>query len=242
MTLPDTPIGEACGRAAVTCHLSRHRRGVRKPRGFTLVEVLLATTLLAAGLAIAFATLRASTAVSQRGEALSQRSERVRSVEGFLRRRIASALPIAFATDTETGSPIRFVGGPDRMRFVADLPDYLGRGGPHLHDVRVGELGGRNALAVSFALVVAGESVEDDPPRPPEPLVPDLTEARFRYRGMDAQNQLAAWSDTWDTPERLPLLVEIDIASSTGGVWPPLVIALPQGAADPNQNVGRPFR
>ncbi|MGH8031613.1 MAG: prepilin-type N-terminal cleavage/methylation domain-containing protein [Luteimonas sp.] len=216
--------------------------GRRRARGFTLIEVLLATTLLAAGLALAFATLRASTTVAQRGELLSQRSERVRSVEGFLRRRIASALPIAFANDTTTNTPQRFVGEPDRIRFVADLPDYLGRGGPHLHDVRIVDGDDGTALAVAFALVVGGQSVEENQPRPPEPLVPDLLEVSFRYRGMDAQNQLAEWTDRWETVERLPLLVEIGIVSTTGGRWPPLVIALPQGAADPNQSLGRPFR
>src|SRR3546814_10489987 len=73
-----------------------------------------------------------ATATAQRGEQLSQRSERMRAVEGFLRRRIASALPIGFATLPDTGEQLRFVGEPTRMRFVADLPDYLGRGGPHL--------------------------------------------------------------------------------------------------------------
>ena len=35
----------------------------RNVRGFTLIEVLLATVLLAAGLALAFATLRSATAM-----------------------------------------------------------------------------------------------------------------------------------------------------------------------------------
>src|SRR5690606_4961281 len=66
-------------------------------RGFTLIEVLLATTLLALGLALAFATLRAATATVERGEVIAARSERMRAVDGFLRRRLAQATPIAFA-------------------------------------------------------------------------------------------------------------------------------------------------
>ena len=44
--------------------------------GFTLIEVLAATVLLAAGLALGFATLRAATATAERGEAMAARTER----------------------------------------------------------------------------------------------------------------------------------------------------------------------
>ena len=203
-------------------------RGVRQAAGFTLIEVLLATVLLAAGLGLAFATLRASTATVERGEAMAARSERMRAVEGFLRRRLASAVSMGFASDPETGDVLRFVGEPDRMRFVADLPNYLGRGGPYLHDIAVLDDGRQPALAVAFSMVVAGETVQEASPRAPEPLVPDLTAARFRYRGVDAENGLGDWLDTWEAVDALPLQVSIELASASGGTWPPLVVALPQ--------------
>ena len=61
--------------------------------------------------------------------------------------------------------------------------------------------------------------------------MPDLREARFRYRGLDDQNQLGDWQDDWDTADRLPLQVRIDIQSADGMVWPTLVVALPQSAS-----------
>ena len=60
----------------------------RRSSGFTLIEVLLATVLLAAGLALGFATVRAAGATAQRGEAIAERNERIRAVSEFLRRRI----------------------------------------------------------------------------------------------------------------------------------------------------------
>jgi general secretion pathway protein J len=155
----------------------------------------------------------------------------MRVVEGFLRRRIASALPIGFAVDDTTGTPLRFIGEPDRMRFVADLPDYLGRGGPHLHDVAIVDDGDGARLVVSLSMVLAGEVVQERDPRAPEPLVPDLKDARFRYRGLDDQNALGEWTDRWETADRLPLQVRIDIQAADGIVWPPLVVALPQSAS-----------
>ncbi len=199
----------------------------RHAAGFTLIEVLLATVLLASGLALAFATLRSATAMAQRGELISQRNERMRAVEGFLRRRLASAQPIAFATDPDTLRSYRFLGEPRRMRFVADLPDYLGRGGPHLHDVTVVEEGAR--LAVAFSMVQAGQTVNEERPRPPETLAKELRSVRFLYRGLDAEGALGEWQPQWLTAESLPLQVSIDVETARGERWPPLVVALAQG-------------
>ncbi|WP_242112334.1 prepilin-type N-terminal cleavage/methylation domain-containing protein [Luteimonas aquatica] len=197
-------------------------------RGFTLIEVLVATMLLAAGLAVAFATVRAASATKQRGEAISEQNERMRAVEGFLRRRIASALVLGFAVDRTTGEQTRFSGAPDRMRFVADLPNYLGRGGPSLHDIRVVDDGGQAKLVISFAPVVGATVAEERPARPPEPMVPDLVAVKMRYRGLNADNQLGEWVEEWETPDRLPVQVSIDIESKAVGRWPRLVVALPQ--------------
>ena len=199
-------------------------------RGFTLIEILLATALLAAGLALGFATLRAATATVERGEQLAERTERMRAVEGFLRRRLASATPIGFGTDPDTGRMIRFIGEPGRLRFVADLPNYLGRGGPHLHDVAVldGEAG--PVLAVAFTMVLSGNLVETREARPPEVLVPDLSGARFRYRGLGEDGRLGEWSDRWEQVDAMPLQVSVELSSRSGGRWPPLLVSLPQRA------------
>lgn len=196
-------------------------------RGFTLIEVLLALVLLAAGLTLAFATLTAATRVATSGEAMARRNERVRAVENFLRARLTGARPLAFATDPRTLLPKRFVGDSDRMRFVADLPDYLGRGGPYLHDFTIVEEGDGARIELSLSMVVAGETIEPDRPRPPELLVDDLQSARFRYRGASADGGLGPWQDQWQAVEQLPLLVEVTLTDARGRPWPPLVVALP---------------
>ncbi|NYZ62881.1 prepilin-type N-terminal cleavage/methylation domain-containing protein [Luteimonas deserti] len=200
----------------------------RRPGGFTLIEVLLATVLLAAGLALALTTLRAATGTVERGEGLAERSERMRAVEGFLRRRLGSAQQIAFHTDETTGAIHLFVGEPDRVRFVADLPNYLGQGGPHLHDIAGHEAGGRRRLTVAFGMVMTGRTIETTDPRPPEPLLEALGELRLRYRGFDETGALGPWQDRWG-PGSLPLQVEIGITTEREGPWPPILVTLPQG-------------
>lgn len=194
-------------------------------RGFTLIEVLLATVLLASALALAFATLRAATGTATRGETMAQRNERVRAVEGFLRRRIAGARPIVFATDEETGARERFRGDDTHMRFVADLPDYLGRGGPYLHELAFDASSGRLTLALD--VVQSGLIVPEREPRPPETLASGLRDVRFRYRTMTPDNRLGEWQDAWDDVERMPLQVQVLLRDDGGRDWPAMVIALP---------------
>jgi general secretion pathway protein J len=211
----------------------RHRtpRSARLVSGFTLMEILIATVLLAAAMTLGFATLRAASAAATRGEAMAQRNERMRAVEGFLRRRIASALPIAFDVNESTGAPLRFVGEPDRIRFVADLPAYLGRGGPHLHDISVVDDGEGVRLQVDFAVVLANEVNAERDPRPPELLAGGLREVKIRYRALDAQNRIGDWEERWEQGDRMPLQVKIEIVDGRGDRWPPMVVSLPQAAS-----------
>jgi general secretion pathway protein J len=199
----------------------------KRARGFTLVEILLATALLAAGLGLAFATLRAAGATAERGEALAQRNEHMRAVLGFLRARIASARPVAFDIDADSGLARRFAGSEREMAFVAVLPDYLGRGGPHLHRLQVERDGEGLRLVVGFELVQGGRVVEQRQRLAPEVLAEGLRAVHFEYRGLDDRQQPGPWQSRWQVAEALPLQVRISITGANGDAWPPLLVALP---------------
>ncbi|MFT4247768.1 MAG: type II secretion system protein J [Pseudomonas sp.] len=207
-----------------------HSGPARRAAGFTLLEVLLATALLAGGLALAFATLRSVGAVSQRGEAIARQNERIRAVEGFLRQRLASALPVMMERDRQSGQPVLFVGEPQQMRFVADVPDYLGRGGPYRHELVVDGRAPSLRLQLALVMVQAGQVIEETPVAP-ERLADALQEIRFSYRGIDPQSgKFGDWQQRWEWSDRLPALVRIDIRSARGA-WPSLLVALPQAGS-----------
>ena len=198
----------------------------RRSSGFTLIEVLQATVLLAAGLALGFATVRAAGATAQRGEAIAERNERIRAVSEFLRRRIGGMQGLVFELDPESGESRRFAGEAESMRFVADLPDYLGRGGPHLHALGVARDGDGFALQVDFRMVLAGETIEGSRARPPEPLADGLRSVEFAYRGPGKDGKPAPWLYEWEHPEALPAQVRVRIVDAQGA-WPDLVVAPP---------------
>ena len=201
---------------------------MRRVGGFTLLEVLLATSLLAAGMALAFATLRAAAATTERGEALVERNERIRAVSEFLRRRIGGAQGIVFELDPQAGASKRFEGSATGMRFVADLPDYLGRGGPHVH---VLSLAGGDAglqLQVAFHMVQAGVLLPAA--RPPEPLADALGVVRFSYRSVTSDGQPGPWLESWEQVDAMPLQVRVQVTDARGA-WPDMVVALPVGGS-----------
>jgi general secretion pathway protein J len=152
----------------------------RAHRGFTLIEVLLATALLVGGLALAFATVRSALAISQRGEQMAAHNERMRAVEGFLRRRLSMAMLTATTPPDRTREPVYFLGEPQHMVFVSDLPGYLGRGGPYVHELQVRGSGDAQRLDLALTLVQNGTRIEETPPRPPEALADALRAVSFR--------------------------------------------------------------
>lgn len=209
----------------------------RRPGGFTLLEVLLATALLAAGLALAFATLRSATAVAGRGETMARESERIRAVEGYLRTRLAGAVPATLATDPASGMPLRFIGEPQRMRFAAELPGYLDDGGLRLHDLTVASTGAALELRLGFAMVQDGQVLEDT--RISERLAGGLRRVAFRYRGLDRTGALGPWQDRWEASDLLPLQVAVHVESAGGASWPTLVATLMR--SDGGGTAGRGF-
>ena len=187
----------------------------RQAGGFTLLEVLLAVTLLAAALALGFGVVRAAGATVARGELVSQRNERMRAVSEFLRQRIGGAQGIVFAFDKQSGQSLRFVGEAQSMQFVADLPDYLGRGGPHLHNLQLCDArNGTQALDVLFRLVQAAQARA--PARPPEALAEGLTRVAFAYRTLGDDGKLGPWQARWENPEALPMQERVRLADTQG--------------------------
>lgn len=198
-------------------------------RGFTLIEVLLATVLLAAGMALAFAAVRSTMAISARGEVIAADNERMRAVEGFLRRRLATAMVLPMQRDALSGTATVFSGDARELRFVAEVPDYLGRGGPYVHALEVTGSGEQQELRIGLLLLQSGQLIEEIPPRGSELLADGLKQVRLRYRGIDpATGSLGNWQERWELPGRMPLLVSIEIVPARGAAWPPLLVALPQ--------------
>ena len=105
----------------------------QRASGFTLVELLLAVTLMSILLGLAYGGLRAATRATQSGQALLEASGSVRSAHQFVRRQLNQMQPLPFEMlgDGED-TRVVFQGDDRRIQFVGPMPGYLGQGGPQV--------------------------------------------------------------------------------------------------------------
>ncbi len=187
------------------------RPGLRSPvaaRGFTLLEVLMALTLLALLLGLAWSSLRTAIQASRAGEALIARSEQTRTVQTFLRRQLAQSMPLTYERLEDAGEERRFEGDGERIRFVAPMPGYLSRGGAHVQTLALVD----SRLEFTHAQLNGFDPLDEDPAAAePVVLVEGIARGRFEFRDFDDAGRLGDWTDAWDNHGRLPLMVRLKL-------------------------------
>jgi general secretion pathway protein J len=211
--------------------MNRARPHNGRTSGFTLVEILLAVTLIGLLLALAYGGLRAATQATDRGQAILDASRQLRMAHQFVRKQLNQALPLSFSEGQ--GQPLAqvvgevFLGNADSIRFVGPMPGYLGFGGPQVQELSIvnGEHG--KELVLRHALVQGFEESKLDE-NLPVMLIDRIAWAEFSFQGKDEEGELTPWSTTWENTNRLPEAIALDIDFAEGSYtdWPLLVAAI----------------
>jgi general secretion pathway protein J len=201
----------------------------RRSGGFSLVEMLLAMTLLSMLLALAYGGLRASARATEKGQVILDDSNRIRMAHQFVRRQLTQLLPLAFDQGEGEAEDQRIVfqGDARRIRYVAPMPGYLGYGGPQVQELEIvpGEEG--LELVLSHALLQGFEE-EHLYQREPILLLDKIQQAGFQFLGMDENGEVTAWSGNWDQESQLPVAVtlEVDFVEEVYIEWPMLTTSV----------------
>ncbi|MBS1225343.1 MAG: prepilin-type N-terminal cleavage/methylation protein [Proteobacteria bacterium] len=190
--------------------------------GFTLLELVVAITLMGLVLVVVYSGLRLGLNSWDSGEARAEATNRLRLVEEFLRRQLAQSMTVYQTSDRQERTVV-FTGQADRIEFVAPMLAQLGQGG--LYRVRIEAGDGRLWIRWRPYLPAdptAGEERETV-------LLEGVSGVEWAYFGTEGDDDpQPEWRSDWAGSVRRPLLVRLNLTLQ-GESWPDLVVALSEG-------------
>jgi len=201
-------------------------RMLRLFRGFTLVEVLVATALLSLVMLGLVTAMRSFAQTETRIDERIRIDDDLRVSERFLRAVLATVSPRTKVTPAGAPKEIDFSGGADAMRWIGVMPARHGAGGLYRFRLYARPAGGDQptALMLEFVPYVPGFEGPLDPGSvQSRAMATDVGEIRLRY-----QDDLAAgepWLADWPHADRLPRRIGLTVVGDRLP-WPEMVVAV----------------
>ena len=203
--------------------------------GFTLLELLVALTLLGAMLILIYSALNIGLRAWDAGEKRVTEASHQRVVQSFLRRELSQVFPVRWRGIPE--SKIAFEGAKDEIKFVSmlTLGAAVREGGlqwGHLYvaddDAPGGERrrtlfikrSGFNLRAKDWDGLDAAKAI---------PLIEGVKSFEIGYFGAENDTAEAQWTNEWTNALRMPQLIKITVQVDNGRDVPPLVVSLRLG-------------
>ncbi len=210
----------------------------RAARGFTLVEIIIALSLLSLVMLALVAALRTFGESGSRLEARSERTDDMRLVSGFLRQIVGEA-SVAHRRKLDDGTEVPdFLGEPQSLEWLAPMPARHGVGGLHWLRLSIrSEEEGFDLVLQLVPFVPPPQAFAADPDARPDWVTEP---ARILVRRLDsfsvAYQRLGRsdWQDNWSDAAVLPGRVAFKLRIG-GASWPDLIV--PVLAAEPGLDV-----
>jgi general secretion pathway protein J len=196
--------------------------------GFTLLELLVAMTLLGLLMTVLYGGLRFGARAWERAQLHSEGTDQIRLARNFLNRTLERAYPYFIVSDP-LHAQIEFQGTGNSIDFLAPSPDGLDLPGRSRFSIGRNDAKGAIALAVSVRHELAAPDLA---PAKNEILIDGLSSLEFSYFGKIGANSPPGWQPEWNGKTRLPDLIRIRAKfKNPAKAWPDLVIA-PRITAD----------
>jgi general secretion pathway protein J len=195
------------------------------PKGFTLIEVLIAMTLLSLMVVLLFSSLKICADSWEKGESKITDVNEVAVVYNFFQRHLSEANPLWDDFSSEERTTFSFQGKAQSLQFISAFPASADRSGLQLFSIDLQEEDHDQVIKVTitpFFPVAEGEEWHKEEVT----LIKHVDEFSMAYFGSIDGVSEGTWETEWLDKEVLPRLVKINIKLENGIFWPEMVIGL----------------
>jgi len=202
---------------------------LQRQTGFTLLELVIAMTLMGLVLVIVYGGLRLGMRGWDTGEQRAARMDEIRLAQEFIRRQLNQSMTV-FYNDERQGRIVAFTGEPQTIAWVTPLLTHLGLGGLYLVQLDVVEASTGAGLRMRWRPFRPNDAdnTENNKDNDEETLLLEgVSEVQWSYFGAeDPTTQESEWRERWQNIQQRPQLVRLHLALP-GANWPDLVAQLP---------------
>ncbi len=204
-------------------------------KGFTLLEVLLAMTLLSIMVVLLFSSLRIAAESWNKGEKKIAEVNEKAVVYQFFKQHFSAMKPLwnEFSDDETQFS---FQGTSSQMQFVSVLPESAERKGLQLFQLNYVErqTGTLSVNIQPFYTAVDEQSWEQDE----VVLLEQIKGFELSYFGRQDLSTGGEWMQSWEQQQTLPLLIKVKISLLDESDWPEMIFATKLSSLEPDYAQG----
>jgi len=212
--------------------MSRQKATARRGSdGFTLIEIVVALSLVSAILLGMLSALRTLGASAGRVDHLVERTETMRALSGFLRRTLQVVAPPPKVAGQAKNALPPMTGTAQSLEWTGLFPARFGAGGMHRFSLETTGFGSDTRLVLRFAPADSGVAAPRWGAIAPALVVDEVTRIEVRYQ--DAEGE---WREQWGEEDGVPQRVTIQIVTREQA-WPPIVVAPSSIGADPGERI-----
>jgi general secretion pathway protein J len=189
-------------------------RGQERQSGFTLLEMLVALSLLGLLTAFALMSLSGLSHIKRIEERVEGRSD-AEAARLHLRNTMSDIRPV-FMLAKDAEARLAFSGNANTIAFVSVMSDQVELGGLYWIKYSL-----KNSdLVLTYHVFRPDVQMTDGKQHV---LVTDVASLSFRYLDVQAEDTEGQWSDTWSKRVVLPKAIEIKVEFKTGTERQPIV-------------------
>jgi general secretion pathway protein J len=199
----------------------------RRNAGFTLIELVVAMTILGAMMLLLYSGLSFGLRSWDVGDAVGRGAADRRIGEHFVRRELGELFPMRWKDATRLR--FAFEGTPQSLRFVSSRPAGIAMGGLSLVGLEVAgdaRAGNRNLVMRRAMPDDNAESFAPLDQAEPAVMIAGVEAVEFAYFGAENDFTDPKWNDDWPYAARVPLMIRIRIKRTDGTVLPEMVVRL----------------